>query len=296
MVFPPIVKKINAILILLIIASVTPRDAFCAAASEKALLESILQNLQNNTESRPDETGRIDPDRPHLPEASTAVGKGRVVLEGGYTLNERSASSLSGQDYPEALLRVGVLSDWFELRVGQNVVRQQSTVSGATSKISGPQDLYLGVKFAVTAQKRYLPEMALIPQTTVPTGNHLVTAGRTLPGLNVDGTWDIVENRYGVEFVVGNNRVSDDPQHSHFETSTGFTNVFQVTRKLEAFGEWDAFYPSGNTPTGTGARHYAVGGLVLFAKKNLALDFRAGAGLNAQANRFLIGTGFAVRH
>src|SRR5215470_1205367 len=29
---------------------------------------------------------------------------------------------------------------------------------------------------------------------------------------------------------------------SHFETATGITAVFQVTKKLEAFGEWDAIY------------------------------------------------------
>jgi hypothetical protein len=44
------------------------------------------------------------------------------------------------------------------------------------------------------------------------------------------------------------------------------------------------------------ARHYAVGGLVFFANRNFAVDFRAGTGLNAQANRFLIGAGFAFRH
>jgi hypothetical protein len=57
----------------------------------------------------------------------------------------------------------------------------------------------------------------------------------------------------------------------------------------------DAFYPSVDIPTGTGARHYAVGGLVLFATRNLALDFRAGRRLNARANRFLIGTGLAFQ-
>jgi len=33
-----------------------------------------------------------------------------------------------------------------------------------------------------------------------------------------------------------------------------------------------------------------------FPTKKFAVDFRVGAGLNAQANSFLIGTGFAFRH
>jgi hypothetical protein len=264
----------------------------------RTLIEAIAGNGDTvSTESADSaESERLDPDRPHLPEASTTVGKGRVLLEGGFTLNERDVSSFSSQGYPEGLLRIGALAEWFEFRIGQSFLRQQSTLSGVTSKVSGAQDLYLGVKFALTEQKRYLPEIALIPQMTVPTGNHLVTAGRTLPGVNVDGTWDIVEKRYGIEFVVGNNRVADDLQHSHFEVATGFTNVVQVTRTLEAFGEWDSFYPTGTIEQRAGARHYAVGGLVLFASKDFAVDIRAGAGLNAQANRFVIGTGFAFRH
>jgi hypothetical protein len=37
------------------------------------------------------------------------------------------------------------------------------------------------------------------------------------------------------------------------------------------------------------------GKLTSASSRNLAVDFRAGAGLNMQANRFLIGTGFAFR-
>jgi hypothetical protein len=127
---------------------------------------------------------------------------------------------------------------------------------------------------------------------TVPTGNHEVAGGRVLPGLNVDGNWS-VKNRYSIEFVVATNCVADDVHHSHFELATGFTHAFQLSRKLEAFGEWDAFH--GSIEPAAAARHYAVGGLVFFATKEFAVDFRVGAGLNAQPNRFLIGTGFAFR-
>jgi len=119
---------------------------------------------------------------------------------------------------------------------------------------------------------------------TVPTGSQEVTGGRVLPGLNVDGTWEIIPNRYGVEFVVGNNRIADDALNSHLESATGITQVFQVSRKVEAFGEWDMF--KGSIDPTVPARHYAVGGLVFFANNNFAVDIRAGAGLNSQANDF----------
>jgi Putative MetA-pathway of phenol degradation len=241
----------------------------------------------------PGESDRLDPDRPHLPEASTTAGKGRMILEGGYTFNEGKASSSSAQDGPEALFRAGILAEWFEVRIGQNFLKQERSISGTRSTWTGIQDLYLGAKVALNRQKRYLPAIALIPQMTLPTGNHEVTGGRVLPGLNVDGNWEVVKNRYSMEFVVANNRIADDAHHSHFELATGFTHAFQVNRKLEAFGEWDVF--RGSIDPAATTRHYAVGGLVFFATKDFAVDFRAGAGLNAQANRFLIGTGFAFR-
>ena len=128
---------------------------------------------------------------------------------------------------------------------------------------------------------------------TVPPGNNEVIGGHVLPGLNIDGNWAVIKNRYSIEFTVANNRIADDAHHSHFELATGFTHAFQMNRKLEVFSEWDVF--RGSIDPAATARHYAVGGLVLFATKDLAVDFRASAGLNAQANRFLIGTGFAFR-
>ena len=81
------------------------------------------------------------------------------------------------------------------------------------------------------------------------------------------------------------------------ELSTGITNVLQLTRRVESFAEWDVFRPiDGSTPIVGVAKHYAVGGLVLFVTRNLAVDIRAGAGLNSAGNRFVFGTGFAIRH
>jgi hypothetical protein len=52
--------------------------------SPKTLLEAITRNKDNAGTNQPSKSDRLDPDRPHLPEASTTVGKGRMTLEGGY--------------------------------------------------------------------------------------------------------------------------------------------------------------------------------------------------------------------
>ena len=262
----------------------------------RALLESILGSTgSKKTDEEPEEERRLDPDRPHFPEASTTVGEGRVVLESGYTFNEKRSSFFS-HSFPEAVLRIGMFTDWFEFRIGQNFLSEQQTAAGSRTSATGAQDLYLGVKVAVTEQKQYLPGIALIPQVTVPTGSRAVTAGKALPGLNVDCAWEVIDHFFNIELLVATNAVRDDIHRSHVELATGLTGALNVTPRLEAFVEWDAFYPVGATDPSIGPRHYAVGGFVYFITKNLEVDIRAGVGLNERANDVLAGTGFAVRY
>jgi hypothetical protein len=272
------------------------RELVTVSRRPKTLLESILGSTGSPKDrEEPEEGERLDPDRPHFPEASTTVGKGRVVLESGYTFSEKRSSFVS-HSYPEALLRVGLFAEWFEFRIGQSFLNEERTARGLMSTANGAQDLYLGVKLALTEQRQFLPAIAVIPQMTVPTGSRAVSAGRVLPGLNVDCGWEVIKEWFNLELLIATNRVGDDAHHAHVEVATGLTGAFQVTRNLEVFVEWDAFYPSGAPGPAVGQRHYAVGGFVYFITKDVAVDIRAGLGLNAQANDFLLGTGFAVRY
>ena len=255
---------------------------------------TLLEALQGSRAPKPSgEEDRLEPDRPHFPEAVTTAGKGRVILESGYTFNS-NGSAFASHAFPEMLWRVGMFSDWFELRFGQSFLRQRETLAGVTTTTSGMQDLYLGAKIAVIEQHGWLPAVALTPQMTVPTGARTVTAGRTLPGLNANFAWDIVKDFFSIELVVANNRVKDEGGSSRHELATGLTGSFHLTKNLEGFIEWDAFYPTGGIGPAA-PRHFAVGGLVYFLTPNLAVDARVGVGLNHSSNDFLVGFGFAVR-
>jgi len=188
-----------------------------------------------------------------------------------------------------------MFAEWFEFRIGQNFVNVQQTVAGMPTSASGAQDLYLGAKVALTEQQQLLPTIAPIPQMNVPTGSSAVTAGRVLPGLNVDCSWEVDED-FSIELLVAANRVRDDARNSHVEVAIGLTGAFQLTPKLEAFIEWDTFYPVGATGPSTGPLSYGVGGFVYFVTRNFAVDIRAGVGLNERSNDFLAGVGFAVRY
>ena len=291
--------RIGFLLVVAILCAVTaPRCPFAYGGSSdepqprKTLLKWPGPTQDDNEE--PNEPKRLDPDRPHLPESSTAVGKGTIVLESGYTFTKKG-SAFTSQSYPEALLRIGMFADWFEFRLGQNFLNQEQTVAGVRTRAEGAQDLYLGIKLALVEQQGLLPEIAVIPQMTVPTGSQAVTAGKVLAGLNVDCAWEVVKERFSIELLIATNDVQDEAHHTHVEIATGLTGVFALTRKLETFVEWDAFYPV-TAAEGAGPRHYAVGGFVYFITKDVEVDIRAGVGLNRRANDFLAGTGFAVRY
>jgi len=194
------------------------------ASDPKTVLEAVNGTHDANESANDDE--RLDPDRPHFPEATTTVGKDRVVLESGYTFAKKDSSFLS-HSYPEALLRVGMFADWFECRIGQNFLHEEEKISRTTNVLSGAQDLYLGMKLALTKQRDLLRAIAVIPQMMVPTGSSDLTANRVLPGMNVDMSWEIVKNFFSVEVLIANNEVAGkyapEIHASHFETATGIT-------------------------------------------------------------------------
>jgi hypothetical protein len=276
--------------------SVPAAEPLAKDRGPKTLLEGVLGSSDNDrVKERSDEEEHLDADRPHFPEATTTVGKGRAILESGYTFTKKGDSFLS-HTVPEALLRVGMFADWFEFRIGQDTLHQRQTVDEVTTTASGAKDLYLGVKLALTEQKGWLPATVVIPQMTVPTGSAGVTAGRVLPGVNVDFGWEVIKDVFNIELLIANNFVQDDlGGGSHHELATGLTAAFQLTKKLEFFAEWDAFYPAGGVGSAA-PRNYAVAGLVYFVTPDFQLDMRAGVGLNHASNDFLTGVGFAARY
>ena len=58
---------------------------------------------------------------------------------------------------------------------------------------TGAQDMVVGAKLALTAQRGWLPEMGMIIHTSVPTGSPGFTPGMLLPGLNWLYGWDITK-------------------------------------------------------------------------------------------------------
>ena len=245
-----------------------------------------------------DEPKPITTDRPDFTEASSTVGLGRVQLEAGYTYTRDRFAGATRVDhsFPEALLRIGLFADWFELRLGQNYHSTRTVFGPPTERLSGPDDFYVGAKLGLAEQRAYLPELAVILQATLPTGARSLTTDRVLPGVNFCYGWDVVKELLDAGGVFRASGAVDGDRHSYVELAQSFAVGYQVTRELRAYGEWYAFYPTGPTAPGTTAQHYFDTGLAYRVTPDFQLDVRVGWGLSKSADDFFAGAGFSVRY
>ena len=308
------VNWVTAAVVLATAGCATTGGSDCAEAADapKTLLrwsatkdeESGKENGNGNGNEKapeeppePDEPDEITTDRPDFTEASSTVGRGRIQLEAGYTfVRDRSGGvTTNGHSYPEALFRIGALANWLEFRVGQNFGHTRTGAPHAVFSAGGAEDLYLGVKLGLTEQERVFPEMALILQTTVPTGHRDFSAGKMQPGFNLLYGWDVTD-RLSFAGSSQANRAIDAVDHGYIELAQSLTVGYTITPKLGAYTEWFAFFPTGAVAPGVGPQHYLNGGFTYKVTNNFQLDVRAGVGLNRQADDFFTGAGFAYRY
>ena len=135
--------------------------------------------------------GDIVTDRPDFTEASSTVGLGVAQFETGYTFTREGDDQ--SHSWGEPLLRVGLFANWFEFRIGVTPVSESVLAGAGRVTQSGAEDLYLGAKIWLTPQEGILPELAIIPQMTVPTGGNAFSDGQVQPGANLLYGWDITE-------------------------------------------------------------------------------------------------------
>ena len=230
-------------------------------------------------------------DRPDFTEASSTVGKGVLQLEAGYTyaFDDDGLNQTINHSFPEALFRYGVLTDWLELRLATNFAGE--TIGSTTH--TGAKDLYIGAKLGLTLQDGILPEMALVPQMTLPTGSSVFTNNEVLPGMNWLYGWDINDSLSAGGSTQFNRSVDESTDKVYTAWAQSLTAGFSLTDRLAAYTEWFAFFPS-QADTAQ-IEHYADGGFTFLITNDIQWDIRAGLGLNAAAEDFFVGTGLSLR-
>jgi hypothetical protein len=175
------------------------------------------------------------------------------------------------------------------LRIGQSIASEATGPQGVT----GAEDLYLGFKIGLTPQEYWLPEMAIIPQMTVPTGHRAFTADEILPGFNWVYAWQITDRVSTAGSTQFNRAIDDGTNEAYTQWAQSWTIGGALTDTIGVYTEWYALFPhSADTAK---PEHYLNGGFTYLFTNNVQWDIRAGVGLNAAAADYFVGTGLSIR-
>jgi len=138
-----------------------------------------------------------------------------------------------------------------------------------------------------------LPEMALVPQMTVPTGGSAFTKNQVLPGVNWIHGWDITEcltTPGSTQF----NRASDSAITAGYtEWAQSWTVGYSLQDRVGMYSAWFALMPD-NAETAQ-VEDYGNGGFPFLLNDDIQWDIRTGVGLNEAADDYFPGTGLSIR-
>ncbi len=276
-----------------------PPDGRTALAEPAARPAKLLSYLHDGGDDLGGEEGlygdRIVTDRPHLAEAASTVGLGRVQVETGYTffVDGSEGTTTELHSYPETLVRAGLFQEWFEFRVQYNAFSEAVAGPAGRSFLQGSDDLYLGAKVALAAQAGILPELTIFPQMRVPTGSPAYTADEVLPGMNFVYAWRVGE-RMEIEVNTNvNRRRNPDAAGFYTEYLQTFNFEYDLGPRVMLFNEFVVFAQVGGV--GVPQQAYSHGGLHWFLRPNLQVDVHAAVGLNEAAADFFGGSGLSWR-
>lgn len=238
---------------------------------------------------------RIVTDRPHIAEAASTVGLGRVQVENGYTyyLDGSGGTNVQTHSFPETLVRVGLFQEWFEFRVLYNYLVDKTQRPTETTSLQGSEDLYLGAKVALTPQSGILPEVTIFPQMRVPTGSPGISSDEVLPGMNFVYAWRVTD-RFEIEGNTNvNRRRNPGIDHYYTEYLQTFNFEYDLVEQIMLFNEFVIFAPSG--AIGVPTQAYSHGGFHYFLMPNVQIDVHAAVGLNEAADDMFAGSGLSWR-
>jgi hypothetical protein len=247
--------------------------------------------------ARPAATEPLVTDRPDFTESTETVPEGRTQIEFGATFTRNGGKGGERSDsFGEALVRIAT-GRRSELRLGVPSFTRMRSSGPAGSRASGLEDATLGAKFRLADGNGLLglrhPAIALIVETSLPTGNSDFRVRRLQPGAKLCLSADLSET-LAVAANLNYARLFDG--HSFDEFSGSLTFGFSLTERTGAFLEYFGLFPGGSSSGADRSdTHYVNGGLTYLVHPDLQLDARIGAGLNGRSDDHFLGLGAARR-
>lgn len=201
-------------------------------------------------------------------------------------------------------MHIGI-TDWFEFRIGQTYSNFRTTPLGGrpdgigvldSKRESGFNDLYLGVRFALTEQAKIFPESILLIQATVPTGAKELTANEVLPGFIYLFSWAIGESPWSISGLFEMDKAVDDSRQYYAQFAQTFEVKYQVTKRFSVFAEGVALYPLGVRSPDVTSQFYVNPGFIYWISNNIQVHAHVFIGLNREAIDYFGGPGVAFRY
>jgi Putative MetA-pathway of phenol degradation len=239
----------------------------------------------------------ISADRPGFGDTPTTVGCGVCQVELGYqyTYDHEDGASHINHSYPQSLLRVGTLANWFEVRVSWSMEQETDRVFGVASETAvGSDDMNVGFKIALTDQADWLPQMGVVGDMYVPTGSSAFTAGEVLPEIEWIYEWNLNKKLSvtGVTFLTDS--VDSNTSNTYLTFSQGIETDYSITDALVSYINWHVSSPAGADTNHT--QEVLEGGVTLLLNNNVVADAEAGVGLNDATPDYYVGGGISFRH
>lgn len=278
-----------------------------AGVMPDAMSEIPEARTSESREAEPDED-HIETDRDSFTPATTTVRPGRIVLETAYTFQD-NRNVAETHSFPEFLARIGITKR-LELRVGWNyeVGGAANSASGNTGdggndtpdgmpgigmpeeekKLERDSRIAYGAKLALTEQKGFVPESAVILQGFTPTTGPSSTTtfvGTYVLGWKLKSDWKLdAAVRYGTAEEEGD-------RFGQFAPSVVLR--VPVGERWTAHAEWFGIFTDHREEDSD--IEYFSPGVHYLVTPDLEVGVRVGWGLTDQSAKFFCNSGVGFR-
>jgi hypothetical protein len=289
---------VRSILGALLLVAVFAGPALAKCGGRETLFEWQASSKSDDDSSGGDSAKEkpLVSDRPGFGDSPSTVGCNTCQLEMGYmySYDREANTSQIDQVYPQSLLRVGALANWFELRVTWSQEQETNRVFGVSSHTDvGSQDMTIGFKIALTPQDKWLPRTGLVIDAQVPTGSPAFTGDRFLPDVEYIYEWDLTKELTVTGITDLADQVDDGSGRTYLAVSEAFGAQQKLNEKLSAYVQWHVTTPDGAETVQT--QQVLEGGFLFLLTNNFQWDAEYGIGLNSETPDYFVGTGLSMR-
>jgi hypothetical protein len=210
------------------------------------------------------------PDRPGFGANPATVPAGFVLLEGGYDFT--NASDEDTNDAPVLLFRAG-LTPKVELRLGWD--------GYSSNGVEGTLNTRAGFKIDALDQNGFVPDLAVIPEVVLPTGDDEVASDKVEPEVRFAGNYQLTDSlAWGgnLNFAARRGEESDE-RFLEFAGSTVLSIAY-----TPSFGSYVEYYTILPDDPVAADNHSIKGGVTYIIGGILQLDAFAGTGLDDDAD------------